>query len=129
MKHDRILHPNLHCSTSPKGCQALSENVSNLDAKPCVADLDAHRFCRGYTSPLVMMGVAPRRYLPGLGAMLVNEDYVFFVFLTTCVLAMESPKRLPLLTKTTMPSICTITYVTFRNIKLPKDAFSPVSEC
>ena len=75
-----------------------------------------------------VMGVALDRYLPERNAMLVNESYVFFVFLTTCVLAMESPRRLPLLTKTTMPSICTITYVTFLNIKLPKDAFSPVSE-
>ena len=30
-----------------------------------VADLDAGRFCRGYNTPLAMMGVAPRRCLPG----------------------------------------------------------------
>jgi len=48
--------------------------VSDLDAKPCVADLDAREFCRGYTPPLVMMGVALDRYLPGRNAMLVNES-------------------------------------------------------
>ena len=51
--------------------------VSDLDAKPCVADLDARRFCRGYTNPLAMMRVALNRYLPGRNAMLVNEIYVF----------------------------------------------------
>ena len=30
------------------------ENVSDLDAKPCVADLDARGFCRGYNTPLAM---------------------------------------------------------------------------
>ena len=50
--------------------------VSDLDAKPCVADLDARRFCRGYNNPLAMMGVALDRYLPGCNAMLVNEAYV-----------------------------------------------------
>ena len=39
--------------------------VSDLDAKPCVADLDARRFCRGYTNPLAMMGVKSIRDLPG----------------------------------------------------------------
>ena len=39
--------------------------VSDLDAKPCVADLDAHRFCRGYNNPLAMMGVARDRCIPG----------------------------------------------------------------
>ena len=48
----------------------------NLDAKPCVSDLDAHRFCRGYTNPLAMMGVALDRCLPGYNAMLANEVYV-----------------------------------------------------
>jgi hypothetical protein len=38
-----------------------------------VADLDVHCFCRGYTNPLAMMGVAPIRYLPGLGAMLATK--------------------------------------------------------
>ena len=47
--------------------------MSDLDAKPCVADLDAHRFCRGYTTPLVMMGVALDRYLPGHNAMFVTK--------------------------------------------------------
>ena len=50
--------------------------VSDLDAKPCVADLDAHGFCRGYTPPLAMMGVALDRYLPGRNTMLANEAYV-----------------------------------------------------
>ena len=48
--------------------------VSDLDANPCVIDLDAHRFCRGYTNPLAMMGVALDRYLPGRNAILVNES-------------------------------------------------------
>ena len=47
--------------------------VSDLDAKPCVADLDARRFCRGYTNPLAMMGVALDRYLPGRNAMLATS--------------------------------------------------------
>ena len=51
--------------------------VSDLDAKPCVADLDARGFCRGYTNPLAMMRVALNRYLPGRNAMLVIEIYVF----------------------------------------------------
>ena len=51
--------------------------MSDLDAKPCVADLDAGRFCGGYTDPLAMMGVALDRYLPGRNAMLVNEVYVW----------------------------------------------------
>ena len=38
--------------------------VADLDAKPCVADLDAHGFCRGYTNPLEMMGVKRFRSLP-----------------------------------------------------------------
>ena len=38
--------------------------VSDLDAKPCVADLDARPFCRGYTNPLAMMGVKKFRVLP-----------------------------------------------------------------
>ena len=57
--------------------------VSDLDAKPCVADLDAGRFCRGYGKPLAMMGVALYRYLPGCNSMLANEAYVL---LTTTVL-------------------------------------------
>ena len=44
--------------------------------KRLVANLDARRFCRGYTNPLAMMGVALDRYLPGRNAMLVNESYV-----------------------------------------------------
>ena len=50
--------------------------ASDLDAKPCVADLDAGRFCWGYTDPLAMMGAALDRYLPGRNAMLANEIYV-----------------------------------------------------
>ena len=38
--------------------------VSDLDAKPCVADLDARGFCRGYGNPLAMMGVKRFRVLP-----------------------------------------------------------------
>jgi len=47
--------------------------VSDLEAKPCVADLDARRFCRGYSNPLAMMGVALNRYLPERNAMLVTS--------------------------------------------------------
>lgn len=50
--------------------------MSDLDAKPCVADLDVRRFCRGDTKPLAMMGAALDRYLPGRNAMLANESYV-----------------------------------------------------
>ena len=50
--------------------------MSDLDAKLCVVDLDARGFCRGGTTPLVVMGVALDRYLPGCNAMLVNESYV-----------------------------------------------------
>lgn len=39
--------------------------VADLDAKPCVANLDARWFCRGYTNPLAMMGVKSFRVLPG----------------------------------------------------------------
>ena len=68
------------------------------------------------------------RDLPGLQSHAGKQIYVFLMFLTTCVLAIESPNRLPLLTKTTIPSICTIAYVTFLKIKRLKDAFPPVSE-
>ena len=51
-------------------------SMSDLDAKPSVVDLDARLFAKGYTNPLVMMGVALDRYLPGRNAMLVNEAYV-----------------------------------------------------
>jgi hypothetical protein len=37
-----------------------------------VVDLDVRRFCRGENTPLAMMGVAPRRYLPGCNAILVT---------------------------------------------------------
>jgi hypothetical protein len=40
---------------------------------PRVADLDAGRFCRGYNTPLAMMGVALDRYFPGRNAMLVTK--------------------------------------------------------
>ena len=50
--------------------------VSDLDAKPCVADLDARGFCRGYTNPLAMMEVALDRYLPGAQRHACNETYV-----------------------------------------------------
>ena len=39
--------------------------VSDLNAKPCVYDLDARLFCRGYTNPVAMMGVALVRGLSG----------------------------------------------------------------
>jgi len=47
--------------------------VSDLDANPLVANLDARGFCREYSNPLAMMGVAHDRYLPGRNAMLANE--------------------------------------------------------
>ena len=50
--------------------------VSDLDAKPCVADLDARGFGRGYTDPLAMMGADSIRYLPGFQRHACNEDYV-----------------------------------------------------
>ncbi len=49
--------------------------MSDFDAKTCVADLDAGRFCRGYNNPLTMIDVALDRYLPGCNAMLANEVY------------------------------------------------------
>ena len=51
--------------------------VSDLDAKPCEADLDAHGSCRGYNIPLAMMGVALDRYLPERNAMLVTKAMYF----------------------------------------------------
>ena len=51
-----------------------------------------------------------------------------FFFSTTCVFAIESPSLLPLPTKTKITSIWTMAYVIFLNIRLPTDAFSPVSE-
>ena len=59
-------------STCLRKCFFLGR-VSDLDAKPCVADLDAHRFCKGYNNPLAMMGVALDRYLPGRNAMLATK--------------------------------------------------------
>ncbi len=50
--------------------------MSDLDAKPCVAELDARGFGRGDGDPLAMMGVALDRCLPGRNAMLGNEVYV-----------------------------------------------------
>ena len=97
----------------------------NLDADFVLANLDA---TRRNTSPLMKQGLASDRYLPGLQNHACKQIYVFLMCLTTCVLAIESPNRLPLLTKTTIPSICTIAYVTFLKIKRPKDAFPPVSE-
>ena len=47
--------------------------VADLDAKTCVAGLDARWFCRGYTTPLAMRGVALDRCLPGCNSMLENE--------------------------------------------------------
>ncbi len=47
--------------------------MSDLDANPLVANLDARGFCREYSNPLAMMGVAHDRYLPGRNAMLANE--------------------------------------------------------
>jgi hypothetical protein len=46
------------------GVPFLLCRVSDLDAKPCVADLDARGFCRGYNTPLAMMGVKRFRVLP-----------------------------------------------------------------
>ena len=54
-------------------CRIFLCRVSDLDAKPCVADLDAGRFCRGLNTPLAMMGVALNRYLSGYTAMLVTS--------------------------------------------------------
>ena len=51
--------------------------MSDLDANPLVVNLDAREFCREYSNPLAMMGVALDRYLPGRNAMLVNKDYIF----------------------------------------------------
>ena len=46
----------------------------------CVVDLDAHRFCRGYNTPLAMMGVALDRYLPERNAMLVTKPMYLIEF-------------------------------------------------
>ena len=48
--------------------------MSDLDANPLVVNLDAREFCREYSNPLAMMGVALDRYLPGRNAMLANES-------------------------------------------------------
>ena len=42
----------------------------------CVADLDAHGFCRGYTNPLAMKGGVLIYCLSGRNTMLGNEVYV-----------------------------------------------------
>ena len=55
--------------------------MSDLDAKPCVDDLDARRFCKGYNNPLAMKGTALDRYLPGCNAMLANEVLCNQIFL------------------------------------------------
>ena len=47
-----------------------------ITPKACVADLDARWFCRGYSNPLAMMGVALDRYLPGRNAILATKSYV-----------------------------------------------------
>ena len=67
--------------------------MSDLDAKPCVADLDAREFCRGYTNPLEMMGVALDRYLPGRNAMLGNESMYTDITIQVKSIA-EYPKEL-----------------------------------
>ncbi len=58
--------------------------MSDLDAKPCVADLDARRFCRGYGNPLAMMGGALDRCLPGRNAMLATSP-MYYDFLTSLI--------------------------------------------
>ena len=68
--------------------------MSDLDAKPCVADLDARGFCRGYTDPLAMMGVALDRYLPGRNAMLANETYVFLLRTAFAMIAATTPEAM-----------------------------------
>ena len=50
--------------------------VSDLDAKPCVADLDARGFCRGYTNPRACMGVALDPLSSGAQRHACNEAYV-----------------------------------------------------
>ena len=61
----RFLHrPSHSAEKPPRRVAFLLWRVSDLDAKPCVADLDAGRFCRGYTTPLAMMGVKSIRDLP-----------------------------------------------------------------
>ena len=53
--------------------------MSDLDAKSCVANLDARGFCRGYTDPLAMMGCEkPSKSFP---TMPVNEIYVISIFI------------------------------------------------
>ena len=41
-----------------------SHLLSQMAFLYCVADLDARGFCRGYTTPLAMMGVKSIRVLP-----------------------------------------------------------------
>ena len=50
--------------------------VSDLDTKPCVANLDARRFCRGYTNPRACMGVKRSAVYRAFNAMLANDAYV-----------------------------------------------------
>ena len=59
-----------------------------------VADLDAGRFCRGYTNPLAMMGVALDRYLPRCNAMLANETYVFLLRTAFAMIAATTPEAM-----------------------------------
>ena len=46
--------------------------VSDLDAKPCVADLDARGFCRGDGNPLAMMELKDPATYRTFNAMLAN---------------------------------------------------------
>ena len=54
--------------------------MSDLDATDRSSRFGCAAFCRGYTTPLAMMGVALNRCLPGHNAMLANESYVILYF-------------------------------------------------
>jgi len=47
--------------------------VSDLDAKPRVANLDARFFAQGYTNPLAMMELTVTAFFRAISAMLVTK--------------------------------------------------------
>ena len=82
----RMARGNIHPSQQTQKSHSLRVacllwRVSDLDAKPCVANLDARLFCGGYTNPRAFMGVACDRYLPGRNAMLATSPMYFWLFL------------------------------------------------
>ena len=82
-KWSNLYHPTKRKKNRPSVDGLLSLcRVSGLDAKTCVADLDACWFCRESTNPLAMMGAALDLYLPGRNAMLATTTYVINILHT-----------------------------------------------